>query len=991
MIVVRVWYLSVVQYDKHYLESKKPQRRTQVIPAERGTIRDRFNLPLAVNKIQYNAAICYNDIRQIPPVRWENKQKIWARREYIENLSQFLANSLEMNPKDVEDIIHGKACLFPHTPFVLKENISEELFYKLKIAEKDWLGLQMQTASKRIYPRGKTACDVIGYLGSIGPREYTKIAQEMGELKEYLNQQNEGKPTLLPQGFSSGKEVQDRYEQLQKKAYTINAQVGKSGIECSFEERLRGQSGKKVFEVDIQGNALRTLPGEKAPISGERIILSLSAELQEEAESLLAEYELLQDQRDAAGTKTRRTPWQRGGAIVAMHPKTGEILALASYPRFDPNDLVPAQSLKQRKRMRPSITKWLENESYIGEIWDGKRPLERELFSEGQYYTETLPLTWELYLNTILHEDSAIRKAIDQIDTIEKALNPPTELFATMTFERDQHLLTDLLHMLVDPTCFTPSLLKHVGKQSLSELRHFSQIAACRLSELKEQMQNHFHTHEFCSWREENFARFLKGKRKEERAKGSYARPYSEYLEQQERSMFANYWEKNKTLALHDQIMAGDSDLKELLLPMEKVDRLSYLKALRTFDDLHQPLQGKYPLLRSIKGSHLQKHLAAAFYPYSGFGYGRSQAFRQASPMGSIFKVIPAYAGLMHKFQENTGDLNPLSLTDDMQWTARPGSNSQVLGYFADGTPIKRYYKGGRLPRAYPKIGKIDIVKALERSSNIYFSILASDVLKSPSDLLHSAMSFGLGSKTGIALPDEYQGILPDDILHNKTGLYSFAIGQHSLVVTPLQTATMLSAIANGGEILVPQLVNLSCGKTDDTNFFSSREYPHKQSLDLLGISFPLFAQYAPKNETNKISFHDPIVKDKISMPEPVRAKLLEGMHQVTNGDKGSARPAIMRTPFHNKKALQSFRKIAPEIVGKTGTAEILYKQTIDAETPAQMEKHVWFGGIGFTDSTLAEPELVVVVYSRFGSAGRQGAPIVARLIERWREIQASH
>lgn len=1000
-ILIRVWHLSIISYDKFFLESQKPQRRTVIERASRGTIRDRFNIPLATNAIQYNAAIYYNDIRQIPSITWEKdergkKRKIFARKIFIQNLSRYLGEKLGMDPLDIEDTIHGKACLFPHTPFVLKEDIPESLYYQLKMAEKDWLGIQMQVANKRVYPQGKIACDVIGYLGSIGPQEYAQVAHEMRALKRFLEEYYEGKPTPLPDGFSSIKEIQDRFEELQKKSYTINAQVGKGGLEAAYEEELRGEYGKKVYEVDVQGNVLHTLPGNTPAISGQRIITSLSVELQEEAEKLLTEYELLQDKRDMAGTKERRTPFLRGGAIVVMHPKTGEILALASYPRFNPNDLVPAQSLEKRQKKHSSIIRWLENEEYVGEIWDGKRPLERELFDDGHYYSEKLPLTWDLYLDTILDPSSTLRKCIDQIDTIEKAVNLDEAIVERIPFERDRHLFHDLLAMVIDKKLFSPTLLKYVGNQSLSTFRSYSQIAACTLSSLKAIMRLHFHTNEFRSWREKHFADFLQQKRKEEREKNTYARPYSEYLEKQERKMFAKFWEENRTDVFYTHIMDISSDsfaeeLRELLLPMKRADRFAYLKALKTFEDLKNPIIGKYPQLRSKDGFHLQKHLAAAFYPYNGFGYGRSQAYRQATPVGSVFKVIPAYAGLMHNYQLGKENLNPLTIVDDMQWTAHPGSNSQVLGYTEDKKPIKRFYKGGRLPRAYPKIGKLDVTKALERSSNIYFSLLAGDILSSPSELLNAAMNFGLGTKTNIPLPGEYPGNLPDDILHNKTGLYSFAIGQHSLVGTPLQAATMLCAIANGGEILTPQIVNFSCGKDKSFSIFSTKTYSHKKALDLLGISFPLFTHSLKERSPNTISCYQPKVKATVPMPDEVRKKLLEGMHLVTNGERGSARPAIMRTPFHDKEALSTYRKIAPRMVGKTGTAEILYKQTLDAETPAQMEKHVWFGAIGFEDESLKEPELVVVVYSRFGSAGRQGAPIAAKLMQKWREIKETH
>lgn len=995
LILIRVWYLSVIQYDLHYQESLKPQRRGAIERVERGSIRDRFNIPLAVNKMQYNAAICYSDIRQIPSVIWEKdergkKKRVMARQEYIKKVSKKLAESLALDPQVVEDTIQSKACLFPHTPFVLKEDISEKLYLELKMMEKDWPGLKMQRASKRVYPQGKLACDVIGYMGAIGQQEYLKIASEIEELKLYLNEHEEGNAPFLPEGFTSPQEVKRRLQELQERAYTINDQVGKSGVEAFFDERLRGRFGKKIYEIDIRGNPLRELPGGKTAIPGERLILSLSAELQLEAEKLLAEYERLQELRDKSDSKRSHPPWQRGGAIVVMHPKTGEILALASYPRFNPNDLVPAQTLEKRKEKRSSIIQWLESEAYIGEIWDGKRPMQREYFADGEFYTEEKPLTWELYLNTILPKDAPIRKSIDAVTTIAKAVElqeNPLSYTDPIPHAKDKQLFMDLIQMVVNKECFTPSLLEKVGDQSLGSFRLHCQTVACVQEHLKEKVRDCFHKCEFKKWREENFQQFIKEKRKKEKANKRYARPYLEYLEKKENEMFAEFWEKNRW-----ELLAEEESVKNILDPIAKEDRINYLKALRSFDDLNRPLGGKYSALRNSNGIHLEKHLAAAFYPYTGFGVGRSLAFRQATPMGSIFKLVTSYAALRQQYIKGATDLNPFTLTDDLQWISRPGSNEQVLGYFQDGTPIKRFYHGGRLPRAaYLKVGEIDIVRAIERTSNIYFSILAGDFLKSPTTLLNTAIEFGMGSKTEIDLPGEYAGVLPDDILQNKTGLYSFAIGQHSLVATPLQTAVMISAIANGGNVLKPQIVKLTAGKNPDQSPFSQDTYPHKETLSRLGIPFPLFTKNLASIDEGFIDFQEPIVKNTIFFPKEIREKLLEGMEQVTNGEKGTARLSLMRPAHHNKDALNAFKRLHPQILGKTGTAEILYKPTIDAGTPAEMEKHIQFGAVCFEDDAQQNPELVVVVYFRFGSAGRQGAPVAARLIEKWREIKASH
>lgn len=950
IILLRLWYLSIVQHEYYLTESRKPQTRVVVEKPARGGIYDRFGIPLAINAPQYNAAIYYADIRQIPMVKWEENEKgkkvrVLARKKYINELANFLAKALSLDPLDIEDMIHAKACLFPHTPFVLMEDLPEDVYYRLKGAERNWLGLQMQQSVRRIYPKGKLACDVIGYMGAISPEEYLAIGKEMKELRSYMQAHEAGEAIFLPKGFSSPEEVRGRLLELEENAYTINDQVGKSGIEAAFDERLRGAIGKSYYEIDIQGNILQKLPEGKSPRPGERITLTISSELQEEAEKLLAHYEYLQDLRDAAGIRKRYHPWQRGSAIVAMDPNNGEILAFASYPRFDPNDLTPMQTAQNRKKQRSKVLKWLENPAYIGEIWDGKRPMEKEIYKDGEYKAETFFLTWDKFLDCVLGKDCAVKKCLDEIDTIQKAIDVDEETLSKIPFERDKSLLLDLLDLVVPRECFTASLLEHVGEQSLSEFRFFCQISAVALSSLKEKAKERFHQNEFRYWREEKFKNFLKERRKDEKARHRFPKPYTDYLERKEREMFFDYWAKHRDIILLDGIYCDPilAPIKEVIQFLKKSDQLAYVKALRGFDDLGKPLKGSYPYLRSSNGVQTEKHLATAFYPYSGFGYGRSHAFRQSSPMGSIFKVVPAFAGLKQQYDQKMSNLNPLTLIDDMQWTAKPGSNSQVLGYFKNGHPIHRLYKGGRLPRAYPKIGEIDVTKALERSSNIYFSILAGDILESPSTLMQTAISFGLGRKTGIDLPGEYAGLLPCDITHNKTGLYSFAIGQHSLVVTPLQAAVLFSTIANGGKILKPQIFK-NC---------------------------------------------DPIIKEELDFPEQVRDQLIEGMRKVINGERGSARPASMRAAFHDKEALKAHRQLAPRMIGKTGTAEIMFKQSIDAETPAQMEKHVWFAGIGFKEETLQTPQLVIVVYTRFGSAGRQGAPITAKLFQKWQEIQA--
>ena len=413
LIAIRVWYLAVVKHEEHAELAKRPQHRVSIVSANRGTIRDRFNVPLAVNQIQYNAAICFEPISHLPRVKWirdedGKRQKTYFRKDYIQNLAKHLADQLDLDAIYIEDLIWSKAAIFPNTPFALKENVSEEEYYRLHMMERDWPGLTMEIGSRRHYPRGKLACNVLGYMGAISSREHLAIRDELRELEAYLHDRAIGLPIVLPKGYMSSHEVRRRYQELKDRSYTINSRVGKSGIEGRFDDQLRGISGRTKREVDNKGTTLRTLPESYPATPGRRFLLTISAELQEFAEELLMQSELTRINRFSKAGKGHglvSPPWIKGGSIVAMKPSTGEVVAMASYPRFSPEDFSHPEG-------RKNVPKWLESESYIGSIWNGINPLERNFWDDirPNLPIEKLTLSWDVYLDMILSRQSMSEK-----------------------------------------------------------------------------------------------------------------------------------------------------------------------------------------------------------------------------------------------------------------------------------------------------------------------------------------------------------------------------------------------------------------------------------------------------------------------------------------------------------------------------------------------------------------------------------------------------
>lgn len=1027
IIVLRIWHLTVVQHEERQENALKPQRRTIVEPAKRGTIRDRFNQPLAINRMQYNLAILYSPLKQIPSIRWEKtddgkKLKLFPRKDYISKLAKLLAEKLSMDPELVEDLIHSKGALYNQIPLVIKEDLNEKEYYSLRSLEKDWPGIQTQKIPRRYYPQDKIGCDIVGYLGAINRNEYDTIIEEMRGLQGYILASELDEELPLPNGYSSFQQVKTRFKELKAKCYTLNDRVGKAGIEARYERDLRGASGKKSYRSDARGNLLKKLDGGHAPLSGKRVILTISTELQAFAEELLIQNEQIRETRATRLSDQKRylaskKPWIKGGAVVVLDPNTAEILALASHPRYDPNDFILSGDQETNRKKRSQIMRWLESEGHIAELWDQKRPMEREQYDVKKFtvFEEQKMLTWQEYLNIILAYDSPLQPLLSKLSVpqaIKFTLNSDASLLSKLTTS-DRDLCLDLCRVVIDETRFSPALRLDLKDHSLSSYRQ-NCTAYLKIQEVVQEMSRGlFHDYDFAEWRKQNEKSYLSQKRQEEKAEKRYAKPYIDLLNAQEAVLFKEFWEASKWQLIerfllgnlsdhadeasetnldfyleyfqnwHDEIAQGAHkqspwynpyvELQSFLRAMFASQRIPYLQTFRSYYELTRPLLGKYPQLRNYNDIQTEKDLAAAFYPRYGLGYGRSQAYRQSAQQGSIFKLVVAYEALIQKYRTLKNalnatplHLNPLVITDCIYSIGK----ETFVGYLDNGKPIPRFYKGGRIPRSTSKnLGKMNLLQAIETSSNPYFSLLAGEILNSPSDLADVARLFGYGERTGVELPGEIPGKIPDDLETNRTGLYAMAIGQHSFVVTPLQAGVMLSALANGGKILKPKIV--------------------KATLE--GISKPPYI-------LNKLPT---IEKRGIDFPPVIQELLLTGMHRVVLRSQAESIQPLSRLYYNHPEAIRNYVNLKHQLLGKTSTAEVIERIDLDLKSGVNMYNHVWFGGISYSHSDnettavaknlFGIPEVVVIVYLRYGGFGKESAPMAAQLVAKWREIKEKH
>ncbi len=189
----------------------------------------------------------------------------------------------------------------------LRANLTDEEAARVAVKRPYLFGVEVQARLQRHYPLGGLGVHAIGYVGRIS------------------------EPDL---------------ERLDKAAYRGMRHVGKLGLEATYEKELLGRVGFEKIETNAHGRALRTLE-RTAPVAGKNLALSLDVKLQAIAEQALG---------------------KRRGAVIALEPATGAILAFASTPTYDPNPFVNG----------------IDSESYRSLLDDPDKPLINRALN-GQY------------------------------------------------------------------------------------------------------------------------------------------------------------------------------------------------------------------------------------------------------------------------------------------------------------------------------------------------------------------------------------------------------------------------------------------------------------------------------------------------------------------------------------------------------------------------------------------------------------------------------
>ena len=281
---------------------------------------------------------------------------------------------------------------------------------------------------------------------------------------------------------------------------------------------------------------------------------------------------------------------------------------------------------------------------------------------------------------------------------------------------------------------------------------------------------------------------------------------------------------------------------------------------------------------------------------------------------GSTFKTITGLAAL----QEGVATTGTV-ITSKGYITVENEYDPNVVYYFRD----------------WAALGPLDFYRGVAMSSDVYFYYLAGGKADEgfhglgEERLARYARAFGLGELTGVDLPGESPGIVPDAQWKEQNwgetwyvgDTYSFGIGQGYLAVTPLQLVNAIAAIANGGELLRPRLV--------------------KEIQDDHG---------------NAIATFGPEARRQVPVSPDYLAVMREGMRQsVDSGVASSAKVAGL------------------SIGGKTGTAEFG-----EQHADGTYDTHGWF--VGF--APFEDPEIAVAVFVQRGGGFQNAAPAAARIFD---------
>jgi penicillin-binding protein 2 len=302
-LFARLWYLQEISPAQYRVTAQAVHLRTIHEEGPRGRILDRNGRVIVDNRVSLVLGLNRQTLR---PISKSAKSKEF--QALADTLTKFdLPTKVQSIEQRYSDQRWGPLDFVPLVTDLPKQEI------ELYIGEhnNEFPGVEVRRTTVRTYPYGSLAAQIIGYVGQINGTELAAKQRVEGKV-------DPTKPL-----------------EADKKPYENDDEIGKAGVEATFESDLRGVPADRRIQVDARGNYMRTIQDAEAK-PGDDVWLTIDINLQAYAEQLLAaKLQAMRGTRTPDG-KVRKAPQ---GSLVITDPQTGEILAMASYPTYDPSVL----------------------------------------------------------------------------------------------------------------------------------------------------------------------------------------------------------------------------------------------------------------------------------------------------------------------------------------------------------------------------------------------------------------------------------------------------------------------------------------------------------------------------------------------------------------------------------------------------------------------------------------------------------------------------
>ena len=355
VIFCKLFYIQMIQGGKYSGISNNKRIRTVDIDTLRGTIYDRNGSVLAVDKHSFELTVMYEKLfdtnscfkQNILPRVSEVKKlalnhnlceechidkEMWVEKiaglldiSYIDvfNKAAKVVKRVENIKRAVEmrnkREIRVREETIPHS---VVSHVPWEKVAKFEVEMLNLPGIQIETNPVRWYPQGDMSSHVIGYVGKMGEKEI----QNYNFKKKWFDDLK--------------KSSESESEFFTQKSISMDALIGKTGIEKIYNSRLMGIPGERFEEVTLDTMRVNKLILERPSTPGNNIFLTIDSRIQGIAEKALE------------GKK---------GSVIVMDPWNGEIVAMASFPRYNPNTLNKNYTALSKNPLKPFLNRPIQS------------------------------------------------------------------------------------------------------------------------------------------------------------------------------------------------------------------------------------------------------------------------------------------------------------------------------------------------------------------------------------------------------------------------------------------------------------------------------------------------------------------------------------------------------------------------------------------------------------------------------------------------------